>query len=89
MSDTPRTLRLGTEALIIGYAMSRLDLEYFRYRNAHSSREVYEEAAQALAVRRHKYQKLNATNSIPFITTADADGTSDQFTPAARGCWKI
>jgi hypothetical protein len=51
MSDTPRILRLGTEALIIGYAMSRLDLEYFRYRNARSWREVYEEAAEALAVR--------------------------------------
>ncbi len=51
MSDKQRALRLGTEALIIGYAMSRLDAEYFRYRKARSWREAYDEAAQALAVR--------------------------------------
>jgi hypothetical protein len=51
MSATPKPFRLETEALIIGYAMSRLDVEYFRYRNVRSWREAYAEAAHALAVR--------------------------------------
>ncbi len=58
ISDVQRTLRLDTEALIIGYAMSRLDVEYFRYRNARSWRAVYEEAAQALAVRASSIKNL-------------------------------
>ncbi len=51
MSDTQRARRLETEALVIGYAMSRLDAAYIRCRNARSWQAVYEEAAQALTVR--------------------------------------
>ena len=58
MSDAQRALRLGTEALIIGYAMSRLDADYFRHRNVGSWREAYEEAATALAVRARSIRNL-------------------------------
>jgi len=58
MSEAQRTIRLETEALIIGYAMSRLDVEYFRYRNARNWRAVYDEAAQALAVRASSIKNL-------------------------------
>ncbi len=58
MSGTPRALRLETEALIIGYAMSRLDVGYLRSRNARSWRAVYEEAARALKVRASSIKNL-------------------------------
>lgn len=58
MSDKHRAIRLQTEALIIGYAMSRLDTGYFRYRNVRSWREAYDEAAQALTVRASSMRNL-------------------------------
>ena len=51
MSDTRRATRLETEALVIGYAMSRLDAEYFRHRNLRNWRAAYDEASRALNVR--------------------------------------
>jgi hypothetical protein len=50
MSDNQKRVRLETEALIIGYAMSRLDNEYIRWRNVRSWREAYDEASRALSV---------------------------------------
>jgi len=51
MSERRRATRLETEALVVGYAMSRLDAEYFRYRNVQNWRAAYDEAARALNVR--------------------------------------
>jgi hypothetical protein len=58
MSDKQRAVRLETEALIIGYAMSRLDVEYFRYRNVRSWQASYDEAALALGVRASSLRNL-------------------------------
>ena len=49
MSGDRIELRLETEAIVIGYAMSRLDLRYVRYRQARTWREVFAEAAVALS----------------------------------------
>lgn len=51
MGDTRRVTRLETEALVVGYAMSRLDTEYFRYREVRNWRAAYDEASRALDVR--------------------------------------
>lgn len=45
--ERPRT-RLTTEALIVGYAMSRLDTEYLRRRRCATWQEAFREAARAL-----------------------------------------
>jgi hypothetical protein len=58
MIDKHIAVRLQTEALIVGYAMSRLDTGYFGYRNVRSWREAYDEAAQALAVRPSSIRNL-------------------------------
>lgn len=58
MSDTPRATRLETQALVIGYAMSRLDTEYFRYRNVHNWQAAYDEASRALDVRARSIRNL-------------------------------
>lgn len=50
MSDKLKPIRLETEALIIGYAMSRLDDEYIRWRQLGSWREAYDEVSRALSV---------------------------------------
>jgi hypothetical protein len=50
MSGSQRRLRLETEAIVIGYAMSRLDIGYLRFRKAQTWRQVFEEAARALSV---------------------------------------
>lgn len=50
MGKDRRTQRLETEAIVVGYAMSRLDGEYLRYRNARTWRQVFAEAARALSV---------------------------------------
>jgi Domain of unknown function (DUF3883) len=58
MSDKQKPVRLETEALIIGYAMSRLDIEYIKYRNVKNWREAYEEASRALSVRALSFRNL-------------------------------
>lgn len=58
MKDKQKAIRLETEALVIGYAMSRLDDEYIRYRNLGSWRAAYEEAARALSVRALSFRNL-------------------------------
>src|SRR5688500_10937359 len=58
MTDNKRDRRLETEALIIGYAMRRLDVQYLRYRKVKSWRAAYEEAAQGLVVRASSIKNL-------------------------------
>ena len=58
MSDIPKSTRLETEALIIGYAMSRLDVDYLKFRNANSWRAVYDEASRALSVKPISFRNL-------------------------------
>lgn len=48
MTELTRT-RLETEAIVIGYAMSRLDTVYLQARHYESWRDAYREAAQALS----------------------------------------
>lgn len=49
MSETKKRTRLETEAIVIGYAMSRLDREYLAVRNCSTWQAAYEEAAKLLA----------------------------------------
>jgi hypothetical protein len=49
MSDTKNRTRLETEALVIGYAMSRLDREYLSARHYLTWQQAFDEAAGALA----------------------------------------
>jgi hypothetical protein len=49
MSDTKKRTRLATEAIIIGYAMSRLDQEYLAARKCSTWQAAYDEAAKSLA----------------------------------------
>lgn len=51
MSNETKPIRLETEALIIGYAMSRLDAEYIQWRKASSWQEAYDEVSRAMSVR--------------------------------------
>jgi hypothetical protein len=48
MSETKRRTRLETEAIVIGYAMSRLDREYLAARNCSTWQAAYDEAAKSL-----------------------------------------
>jgi hypothetical protein len=50
--------RLDTEAIILGYAMSRLDGRYLRYRGARTWRNAFEEAARALSIRSSSIKNL-------------------------------
>lgn len=51
MADTLRSVRLETEAIVIGYAMSRLDHLYLKSRQSTSWKSAFAEAANALSVR--------------------------------------
>jgi len=55
--DLKRT-RLETEAIVLGYAMSRLDSRYLRYRGVRTWRSAFEEAARALSVRSSSIKNL-------------------------------
>lgn len=48
MSDDQKRTRLETEAIVIGYAMSRLDTRYLSAHGLVSWQDAYQEAAQAL-----------------------------------------
>jgi hypothetical protein len=58
MSDIPKATRLETEALIIGYAMSRLDADYLSFRNVNSWRAAYDEASRSLSVKPVSFRNL-------------------------------
>jgi hypothetical protein len=58
MNDIPKSTRLETEALIIGYAMSRLDGDYLGFRNVSSWRAAYDEASRALSVKPISFRNL-------------------------------
>ena len=49
MTDEIKRTRLETEALVLGYAMSRLDTDYLKCRNAKTWQQAYQEAALALS----------------------------------------
>jgi hypothetical protein len=49
MSDTKKRTRLETEAIVIGYAMSRLDRAYLMARGYSTWQAAYAEAAKSLA----------------------------------------
>lgn len=49
MTEEPKRTRLETEALVIGYAMSRLDAKYLAARHYRSWQEAYKDAAQSLS----------------------------------------
>lgn len=50
--------RLETEAIVLGYAMSRLDGRYLRYRGSRTWRNAFEEAAGALSIRSSSIKNL-------------------------------
>lgn len=56
-SDLKRS-RLETEAIVLGYAMSRLDERYLRYREVRTWRSAFEEAARALSIRSSSIKNL-------------------------------
>lgn len=58
MIDIPKSIRLDTESLIIGYAMSRLDADYLKFRNANSWRAAYDEASKALSFKPITFRNL-------------------------------
>jgi len=58
MADSQRPIRLETEALIIGYAMSRLDDEYVRWRKLKSWSAAYDEVSRAMSVRALSFRNL-------------------------------
>ena len=58
MSQNLTQIRLDTEAIVIGYAMSRLDEKYLRARNCESWKEAFAEAANALSVRSASIKNL-------------------------------
>jgi hypothetical protein len=50
MNSAKKSPRLEIEALVIGYAMSRLDEDYLAYRGIRSWRGAFDEAARALII---------------------------------------
>ncbi len=50
MNDSTSRARLETEAIVLGYAMSRLDVAYLKYRKVKTWRAVFAEAGHALSV---------------------------------------
>lgn len=48
MSENRKRTRIETEAIVIGYAMSRLDVEYLIARKCSTWAQAYEEAANAM-----------------------------------------
>ena len=58
MSQNLKQIRLDTEAIVIGYAMSRLDPQYLSARNCKSWKDAFAEAADALSVRSASIKNL-------------------------------
>ncbi|HTU17906.1 MAG TPA: DUF3883 domain-containing protein [Gemmataceae bacterium] len=58
MSHELKRARLETEAIVLGYAMSRLDGRYLRYRGAKTWRSAFEEGAGALSIRPSSIKNL-------------------------------
>ena len=58
MSEEPQRTRLETEALIVGYAMSRLDTDYLRLRRFSQWQEAFCEAATALGEPKASFKNL-------------------------------
>jgi len=58
MADELKHTRLETEALVLGYAMSRLDKQYLTARNITTWQQAYYEAASALAVPSNSFKNL-------------------------------
>lgn len=58
MTTDLKRARLETEALVLGYAMSRLDGQYLRYRDVGTWKKAFAEAALALAVRPSSIKNL-------------------------------
>ncbi|MGI4787396.1 MAG: DUF3883 domain-containing protein [Janthinobacterium lividum] len=58
MSESHPRTRLETEALILGYAMSRLDAEYLRLRHLDQWQEAFGEAAAALGEPKASFKNL-------------------------------
>ncbi|MGH7169292.1 MAG: protein NO VEIN domain-containing protein [Gemmataceae bacterium] len=50
--------RLETEAIILGYAMSRLDGRYLQYRGVRTWRSAFEEVSEALTIRSSSIKNL-------------------------------
>ncbi|MDA1013547.1 MAG: DUF3883 domain-containing protein [Planctomycetota bacterium] len=51
MMGKPNFFRLETQALVIGYAMSRLDQQYLKARGCRKWKDAFEEAAESLGVK--------------------------------------
>jgi hypothetical protein len=58
MATSPRKRLLETSALVVGYAMSRLDRAYLDARHLKSWKEAYEQAANLLKVRPASFKNL-------------------------------
>ncbi|MBW3539125.1 MAG: hypothetical protein KY476_02540, partial [Planctomycetes bacterium] len=58
MAISTKKTRLETEALVVGYAMSRLDKRYLAARNCATWTQAYEQASDALAVRPSSFKNL-------------------------------
>jgi len=58
MSESTKRNRLETKAIVIGYAMSRLDQEYLKTRFCSSWQSAYNEAAKALSIPPQTFNNL-------------------------------
>lgn len=58
MSEDSKRTRIETEAIVIGYAMSRLDREYLAARHFSTWERAYDEAAQALSTSPRSFDNL-------------------------------
>src|SRR4051794_5247166 len=58
MPTPTRKARLETEAIVIGYAMSRLDADYLAARRCSTWKQAFQEASDALDVRSASFKNL-------------------------------
>jgi hypothetical protein len=58
MSELPRKVLLETSAIIVGYAMSRLDKEYLNAFHCRTWKEAFQQAAHSLKVRPASFKNL-------------------------------
>lgn len=56
--DASRTLRLETEAIVVGYAMSRLDQHYLKALKFKSWQDAFKKAGSALSVKPTSFKNL-------------------------------
>jgi hypothetical protein len=86
MSDQLKRTRLQTEAIVIGYAMSRLDTTYLSARKCLTWNQVFAEAADALRVRPGSLKNLRDEFD-PIHGTLAKAGTRGCYALIVSECW--